>query len=199
METGSHTNVVIVGNGASLLDSNLGEIIDAHEVVVRFNHFVTAGFSADVGNRTSIWFVNRNVHHPTMHRDIRRVRCDEIFVHTWADERQAADSFRNALMELGRDTKVTEVPKSALAEMQVFLGTDYRCFSTGAVGVWMMLKKYQRLNLVGFDWWNEPPMIHYFNDGQKPPDPIKGHRPLEEKVLFERLESKGKVSFLAGE
>ena len=46
---------VLVGNGPTLLGSGLGEAIDAHDEIVRFNNYQTLGFEADCGKRTTIW------------------------------------------------------------------------------------------------------------------------------------------------
>jgi hypothetical protein len=47
--------VVLVGNGPSLLDGNLGKVIDSFDVVVRFNAFKIKGFEQSVGTKTSMW------------------------------------------------------------------------------------------------------------------------------------------------
>ncbi len=47
--------VAVVGNGPSALRANIGQIIDAHTHVVRFNNYKVAGFESQVGRRTSLW------------------------------------------------------------------------------------------------------------------------------------------------
>ncbi len=192
----SKGKIVIVGNGSSLLGNGLGGIIDSHEIVVRFNRFETKGFVPDVGRKTSIWFCNRNVNHSSLFRVLRHESYTEIYVHTWGDRHEAALTFQRALEEIDRSARIVEVPASTYEEMRKFIGTDYRFFSTGAIAVWLMIERFGKVDLVGFDWWRNPARIHYFNDGQLPPDPLNGHRPVEEKKFFERLASEGKLGFL---
>jgi hypothetical protein len=46
----------VVGSSGGLKGSRQGELIDAHDAVVRFNTAPTGGqYAADVGNRTSLW------------------------------------------------------------------------------------------------------------------------------------------------
>ncbi|CAG9835211.1 unnamed protein product [Diabrotica balteata] len=51
----------IVASAGSLKDSNLGSLIDAHDLVLRFNNAPTKGFEADVGNKTTIRLLNSQV------------------------------------------------------------------------------------------------------------------------------------------
>ncbi|MFM7010164.1 MAG: glycosyltransferase family 29 protein [Betaproteobacteria bacterium] len=48
-------SVVVVGNGPSIHGSRLGNIIDAHDEVVRFNSYRLAGYEADTGSKTTLW------------------------------------------------------------------------------------------------------------------------------------------------
>ncbi|MCB1076741.1 MAG: glycosyltransferase family 29 protein [Verrucomicrobiae bacterium] len=192
----SNNRVIIVGNGASLLGSGLGPAIDAHEIVVRFNRFETRDFVPDVGRKTTIWFCNRDVNHSSLLRVLHDESYSEIYAHTWGDEKAAAATFRKALKNMGKIAPVFEVSKQTYVEMRQFGETDYRFFSTGAIAIWLMIQRFGSVTLVGFDWWNKPERIHYFNDGQLPPDPKTGHRPGEEKRFFDRLERLGRLSYL---
>lgn len=49
----------VVGNGPYVIGKGCGESIDAHDLVVRFNAFASAGaYSKDFGNKTDIWMVH---------------------------------------------------------------------------------------------------------------------------------------------
>ena len=49
-------DVAVVANGPSLAGAGLGGTIDSHKVVVRFNNHAATPGSADLGERTDIWF-----------------------------------------------------------------------------------------------------------------------------------------------
>ncbi|XP_055610589.1 beta-galactoside alpha-2,6-sialyltransferase 2 [Uranotaenia lowii] len=51
----------IVSSAGSLKNSKLGSFVDMHDVVMRFNHAPTTGFSEDVGSKTTIRVVNSQV------------------------------------------------------------------------------------------------------------------------------------------
>ncbi len=48
-------SVAIVGNGPSEIGTGRGAEIDSHDIVIRFNNYVTEGFEADYGRKTDIW------------------------------------------------------------------------------------------------------------------------------------------------
>lgn len=48
-------SIVIMGNGASLKNSGLGNKIDEFDEVVRINDWKTRGFENDAGTKTTIW------------------------------------------------------------------------------------------------------------------------------------------------
>ena len=50
--------IVIIGNGASLLDHQFGDQIDQFDEVVRFNDFRIKGYEKYVGTKTTIWARN---------------------------------------------------------------------------------------------------------------------------------------------
>ncbi|CAL4178203.1 unnamed protein product, partial [Meganyctiphanes norvegica] len=51
----------VVSSAASLKGSGLGDFIDSHDAIVRFNHAPTKGFEEDVGSRTTLRIVNSQV------------------------------------------------------------------------------------------------------------------------------------------
>ncbi|XP_067898156.1 beta-galactoside alpha-2,6-sialyltransferase 1-like isoform X2 [Heterodontus francisci] len=55
---GPFTTCAVVASAGSILRSRLGEEIDAHDAVLRFNGAPTIGFESDVGRRTTIRIIN---------------------------------------------------------------------------------------------------------------------------------------------
>ncbi|XP_049949130.1 beta-galactoside alpha-2,6-sialyltransferase 2 [Schistocerca serialis cubense] len=59
---GKHFNTcAIVTNAGSLDGSGLGNFIDTHDVVLRFNHAPTEGYESDVGSKTTLRILNSQV------------------------------------------------------------------------------------------------------------------------------------------
>lgn len=187
--------VILVGNGASLLEKELGPFIDHHDVIVRFNLFKTRNYEKHVGTKTSIWFCNRDAQPVQMQDIIKEHKFREVFVHTWYNTSLAADSIRYELKEQGYTTPVFEVDKGIIGAMRTFLGANYSSFSTGALAVWLLLGQYRKLKLVGFDWWNAPAKFHYADNEKFKHNPASGHQPHLEKSLFDRLIDCGRLSF----
>lgn len=188
--------VVLVGNGASLLGRGLGMVIDGHDVVVRFNHFVIGRHAPDVGRKATVWFTGRGVDASKVGRILASHSFEEIHVHAWRRREQIVAEYRAAS---GNGIAVSQVEDSVIHRMRDYLGEGYSLFSTGAIGAWTMLARYRTVNLVGFDWWNRPARFHY-SDGQRfPYHPGKGHQPAIEKRFFDKLAADGRLSFLLGD
>ncbi|CAG9863526.1 unnamed protein product [Phyllotreta striolata] len=60
-ENKRYNSCAIVASAGSLRDSNLGALIDSHDLVLRFNNAPTKGFERDVGTKTTIRFLNSQV------------------------------------------------------------------------------------------------------------------------------------------
>ncbi|RZC32781.1 beta-galactoside alpha-2,6-sialyltransferase 1 [Asbolus verrucosus] len=60
-ENRKFNSCAIVASAGSLKDSNLGKTIDAHDLVLRFNHAPTKGFEEDVGAKTTVRVLNSQV------------------------------------------------------------------------------------------------------------------------------------------
>lgn len=188
-------SVIIVGNGASLLATQLGPEIDAHDIVVRFNLFKIGKFAPHVGTKTTVWFNNRDAHSQQVKHLLKHHCFQQIYIHTWHDTSAAVQSFREGIEKNKRTTPVTGVDKHLIDQMRVFLGGRYAMFSTGAIGTWVMLQYYKRVTLVGFDWWHNPEKFHYGDDLKFNAPPGRGHQPQLERLFFERLVALDRLSF----
>ena len=51
--------IALVANGKSTLQHSFGGDIDGHDLVCRFNFFVTKNFEDKVGTRTDVWFLGQ--------------------------------------------------------------------------------------------------------------------------------------------
>lgn len=73
-----YNSCAVVGNSGILLNADHGELIDGHELVIRLNNAITAGYSRNVGSRTGLSFINSNI----LHLCARRHGC---FCHPYGD------------------------------------------------------------------------------------------------------------------
>jgi Glycosyltransferase family 29 (sialyltransferase) len=53
-------SVAIVGNAATVLEFDNGELIDSHDMIVRFNRAQTTGLESKIGRRTDLLVANEN-------------------------------------------------------------------------------------------------------------------------------------------
>ncbi|CAI8216627.1 MAG: Uncharacterised protein [Flavobacteriaceae bacterium] len=54
--------ILIIGNGSSVLDTKYGDIIDSYQNVARINNYETETFKENVGQKVNIWFNGANKH-----------------------------------------------------------------------------------------------------------------------------------------
>lgn len=73
-----YSSCAVVGNSGILLNSDYGEVIDGHEVVIRLNNARIESYERKVGSKTSISFVNSNI----LHLCARREGC---FCHPYGE------------------------------------------------------------------------------------------------------------------
>ncbi|ESQ36063.1 hypothetical protein EUTSA_v10007826mg [Eutrema salsugineum] len=66
-----YSSCAVVGNSGTLLNTQYGDLIDKHEIVIRLNNAKTQRFEKKVGSKTSISFINSNI----LHQCARRESC----------------------------------------------------------------------------------------------------------------------------
>jgi len=66
-----YLSCAVVGNSGTLLNSQYGDLIDKHEIVIRLNNAKTERFEKKVGSKTNISFINSNI----LHQCGRRESC----------------------------------------------------------------------------------------------------------------------------
>ncbi|OAY64039.1 Sialyltransferase-like protein 1 [Ananas comosus] len=63
------SSCAVVGNSGILLNSEHGDLIDGHDLVIRLNNARIEGFRRHVGSKTGLSFVNSNILHLCARRD----------------------------------------------------------------------------------------------------------------------------------
>ena len=160
------TEVILIGNGTSVLDYELGSAIDAYKTVVRFNNFQTKNYEKHVGTKTNVWFTCGEKHKQSIND------FDSVVFHSWADE-QNCSIYKN-LKKLRPDT--------IKLQQRHIENTQVKYPSTGLLAIMYFLEKQDSITIYGFDWWEKED--HHYADNE-----IRGtlHNPLDEHEVIKKL------------
>jgi len=183
---------LLIGNGPSVLDQELGSVIDDFDgLVVRFNDYRTEGWERYVGSRTDVWWTTVFYPHP---KKLETKYHEAYFVTNEADQR--LDDY-NSLKSHLSDIKwiVNREVIDRLGAQFENLAFD-KAFSTGAICAASLVSQGHEVWLYGFDSFDPEALHHYYftpgtaNDKQKE---VCSHNPHFEKVFFLRLRDHSKV------
>lgn len=184
--------IVIVGNGPTLLEKELGSKIDSFSTVVRFNGYTIENYEKHVGTKTDIWF---NVINFTKKDTEWRMKqaYKKIVLHSWQWSPEK-DLLYKSFIEFykDKDVLIEKTKRDTCVELSKLVPEEkYFCFSTGLIGIWMLLKDYKKLSITGFDWWQSEK--HHYNDRA-----TRGtlHKPHIEKKVIDMFVEQGKIEFL---
>ncbi len=182
--------IAIVGNAGYLAGIEQGDYIDSHDLVVRMNNFLTAGYERQVGSKLDVFLT-------TFHTDIELKRPElnsaRLIVASvpfnWARRRSNTLKHRHAefitlgLSQLRR--REAYVPDATyFHSLQVSLGSYP---TTGAMGLLLavdfLLPVCERLYITGFSFFEG--QSHYF--GSQRIVPTNHNVEREQVLLFRRL------------
>lgn len=176
-------SVAFVGNAPSLREENLGDWIDQHDIVVRFNEAPVDDFQQDVGSKTSILVSNPypNVYTPTaLKKDAiiliispQTRRPPAPHFETWAGENKLLFSYTPDILP---------TPDLALDSG----------LSTGTYGIHLLsrLLKPSRISITGFTMFLDNTSHHYWSDNT--PQGSKAHDFKAEAPIFISLVNRNK-------
>ena len=151
--------VIIVGNSPSILSQKLGEIVDAHDVVIRINRCVTKGYEKHIGKKINIWATTSNENLNNFIPDGYN-KLDHIWVRTW---RLLSDKHTRVSQNLNLP-KEPEIPKYVMYKTPQFKKNAYfqdlikglkhePC--TGLLTILTSTLFYKDINLLGFTFYTE--------------------------------------------
>ena len=166
--------IILVGNGPSVLNRKLGKEIDKFPLVVRFNAFLTKGYEEYVGTKTDYW-VTCDIH-PRWHKDYEKVILCSF-------SRQQDNHILKALRLKYPDCD--HFPEQTW--QKVLKDMNFLAPSSGAVAVTYFIESY-KVHLYGFDFFAG--QTHHYGDKV-----IAGpnHSPQHEFEYFRKLIVSGKV------
>jgi hypothetical protein len=152
--------ILVVGNGPSLLGSKLGSTIDQFPQVVRFNGYEVGGFQADVGSKTTIW--SRWYGLPTM-RPMDQL--DSIWINMPVNERTPEKLAKAKLLLGNNQSKATIIPRLEIATMlqRALFGGNHptKWPSSGLLAIAHAIDCGYDVWIAGIDSWAREP-FHYY-------------------------------------
>ena len=189
------SNIILVGNGPSLLNKGLGLKIDQFDKVVRFNNFETGGYELHVGHKTD-YIARRSCDDVKMWGS---AMFEKIFVFVtyckWTAGMVAVS--RHLQSHYGKKCEV--VSQLTCAKYGRLMGLDQplrEWASCGVLALSHFTEMYDHVTICGFDHLEKGEdgnVHHYFN---KPPKDDRFHNGEKERAYVESLIAKGKVSRL---
>jgi hypothetical protein len=159
--------VIVVGNGPSALEHELGSVVDDFDVVVRFNDYKTAGFEKWIGSRTTIWVASDNM---LPGKDMSQID-EALFVplpRLCRDNHRNVQRFRKAYRD-----KLVEVSPEEQKKIYDWYDLDLYAAdkwpTTGAIAVRYLIERYGSVAVYGFDFFADGAKgdIHYWGDSPK--------------------------------
>lgn len=188
MNSEQKNSTIVIGNGTSLIEKELGNHIDAFDEVIRFNAYKTDGLEKFTGSKTTIWFnvipfENKNA--PLIHKPYR-----QVILHSWQWDMEKCKLWQELSPLFS--CPVSKVQRQTILEIQDYAEDhEYFAYSSGMIAVWLMLKSNDSVTLTGFDWWEREK--HHYSDNA-----VRGnmHKPQKELAVFIKLQAMGRLSFL---
>ena len=150
--------ILIIGNGSSVLDYNYGEIIDRFQNVARINNYEAESFKENVGQKTDIWFhgANKKVRP-------RNVVPNKVIVFVPSSVYEKFYDLMEVRIKERQDLDKSQydlVPLEKIYEYEKLIQSDR--VTTGTSSILWALENYKSVVIHGFDFFIDS-REHYFD------------------------------------
>ena len=183
--------IAIVGSSGILLNHKLGDEINGHDFIVRFNAAPTDGFEKFVGNRTDFRCMNTHTYAGTTdrgrftkydHNFLDRLENQTIITHNKNLTKSKKIRDNNTVVEISRNffNKVTNMGNCPEA-------------STGMWGVYIFTHFTNKINLYGFTHHSDKWENRHYWEKINPYNQGAFHNFENERRFFDNLLNEGKV------
>jgi len=200
----SQGSIIIVGNSAELLGRGLGEQIDAHDLVVRCNSFITQGFEVDVGRRTDCWALSTwNGANFKLRNFCQQYGVDladflptlEAIWIPFSTVKNREEFFQFLQWFRPIDPSAQRKIELTPARVERRLHAKVKGPSTGLIATYKAMDRFpnQVISLVGFGKPDDRGPCHYYAPNKPFATGQNYHR---EHEIFSELVAEGKVTFL---
>jgi Glycosyltransferase family 29 (sialyltransferase) len=176
-------SMAVVGNAESVLEWPSGEVIDGHDLVVRFNRAYTEGIEDRVGRRTDILVANRtySLRKAPSPAASLKPRCVVCFL----EPDHEIDYASFTAWTGGLPTLITLAPD--LAGIGQFRRTRPVTMGTNALYTFLRLFRIERLFLTGFTFYGAAPGSHGVYCGPERKARGTWHDLEDEAAIFARV------------
>ena len=176
-------SILLVGNGGSLLGSNLGSKIDEFDEVIRINEGKTKGWEKDAGTKFTTWstfnpekkfnkFVAGYKVRGYSDEDIKDILKYVMEVWYVAPRLELLHGWNYKLYNLNNTIKRHE-SRNTLREISQVIKEP----TTGFILMYLLNKMYDKFYITGFDFLGhsdlKPKFHHYFTES--PIEPVEKH------------------------
>jgi len=176
--------ILLIANGPAATARRIGEKIDAFNGdILRFNWYVTNGYSKYVGTRTDIWVTIDS------YASLIVLPYKKVYHHDW----RLIDGPTPALLLIRKYHPTAEGISVRSTERAKWL-MDYHSPSTGAIAVTHLMDNND-LYLYGFDFFNQNVKHHYMHTRERG-NYLRGtlHNSGKEEKFFTKLIDEGRIS-----
>lgn len=138
--------IILVGNGPSLLEREMGNEIDEYDIVIRFNKYKTEGYEVQVGQKIDIWCLDTQ-HFKELFNKKKLREPKEIWVLPSARYEDNTEKIVNRLQS--SKYKFFVGTRKFASELQ---GIIEGFPTTGINAIQTAINRFkQRIDLIGFD------------------------------------------------
>jgi hypothetical protein len=185
--------IILVGNGRSLVGRGLGQKIDSFPIVVRFNNFVTEGFEEHVGARTDWWARNALDEESPRTEPFKKIIL-RLGVKDFEQFRKGCTEVYPNLQAKYPHVNVEIIPLSVYTELLKNFGEKANPL-TGTVIAAHLLRKYARVHVCGFDNMSgaKGDLRHYYSETATVGESVEWHEPDKEHQFMDGLIREGRV------
>ena len=198
--------VIIVGNGSSVLDKELGNYIDSEfDLVYRCNRFRTKGFEKNVGTKVDGWFIgdvglqwlsspSDDIEGSVRYKDFKHV-------FTYAPKFKHNKDVLNVISESDKSECNLQLLSTKYEdELKSLASFGHSWPTTGLITIQFLLEKYGKIYLHGFDGCSKKyEYIHYFDGGDETRttkrwyEKFTGHNADGENEILSKYRKAGKI------
>lgn len=185
-------SIAVVGSSGILLDKEYGELIDEHDIVVRFNASRVKGYEKHVGSKTTIRFMNGHAFNGSSNSNrfkshdpnfVSNLENETLIVKSWNHQ-----EFIEGVLKTSPQNNVYFINPPFTQYCNSLTGQEATC---GMVGVIFLTLFTPKISCFGFNFYKDGwSKNHYWEEMQ---EYKQGHSFNVEENLFKQYKDKNLI------